>query len=304
MSPTTKEEEKKALLIVTGASRGLGRAVAIAFCHHHITTSKIHAVLVGRSESALRETAELLSTTTTTEQISWRMVVADLGDLDRLDDAIDRILLPEDGSIGTWDECILINNAGSLGHIGLATDAPSLRDLQHTVDLNVTSALWLSVRVARFCQQQQHSDGQTIPKKCTVVNISSLLAIQPFLTLGVYSAGKAARDAFHTAMAQELLSPSANDDDDDTKDNDNHCVVRILNYAPGPLEGTDMTQQLRTSEALHATLQPHYQKTLVDVNDSALALVRLLQSDNFTSGQHVDYYDLLAGTGDEDDSAK
>lgn len=288
------------LLIVTGASRGLGRAVAIAFCHHHISSSKILAVLVGRSESALRETAELLPTTTT-EQISWRTVVADLGDLDQLDDAIDRILPPKD-SIGTWDECILINNAGSLGHIGLAADVPSLRDLRQTVDLNLTSALWLSVRVTRFCQQHS-GDGQTIPKKCTVVNISSLVAIQPFPTLAVYSAGKAARDAFHSAMAQELLSPGAHEDD--TKDDDkDHCVVRILNYAPGPLEGTDMTQQLRTSEALHATLQPHYQKTLVDVNDSALALVRLLQSDNFTSGQHVDYYDLLAFTGDEDDSAK
>jgi len=180
-----------------------------------------------------------------------------------------------------FDECVLINNAGSLGHIGVTTDSPSLQDLQQTVNLNVTAALWLSVRVARYCKEH------VIPH-CTIVNVSSLVAIQPFATLAIYSAGKAARDAFHSSMAQEEEAAASDDTTTTTR-------VRVLNYAPGPLEGTDMTQQLRQADRLDATLQPQYQKTLVDVNDSATALVQLWERNNYKNGQHVDYYDTLEG---------
>lgn len=84
----------------------------------------------------------------------------------------------------------------------------------------------------------------------------------------------------------------------DYENNDAKCTstdakIRILNYAPGPLEATEMTQMLREADDLHSSLKPHYQKTLVDVNDSAMALMQLLHSGKFDNGQHVDYYDLV-----------
>jgi len=259
-----KEVSKRLLLIVTGASRGFGRACAVELCLQHFKDTKIQAVLVGRSDTALEDTIQLLPST-----VSVRKVVADLGRLEDLDSSIDEIMAAT-GDEEAFDDCLLINNAGSLGHIGSAMKAPSLRDMQATVDLNITSALWLSVRLARWCNSKNI--------KCTLVNVSSLVAIQPFATLAIYSAGKAARDAFHNSMAQ---------------DEDGDPAPTILNYAPGPLEATNMTQQLRGADDLHYTLKPHYQKKLVDVNDSAKALVKLLESNNFTNGQHVDYYDLV-----------
>jgi len=315
-------KEQKLLLIVTGASRGFGRACALAFCQQQATAARrrrrrrteqhdddedeeqqqvvarLHAVLVGRSLDGLQETAaQLLSVSSGGDAsvvIVTHVVVADLGDLETLDESIDRILQQPkttflDGGGGVcdsnidFDECVLINNAGSLGHIGCATTAPSLNDMRHTVDLNVTAALWLSVRVARWASERH----QSLLKSCTIVNVSSLVAVQPFPTLAIYSAGKAARDAYHNSMAQD-------ENKNDTERTTTSCAkIRILNYAPGPLEATEMTQKLREADDLHSSLKPNYQKTLVNVNDSAMALMRLLCSGEFDNGQHVDYYDLV-----------
>ena len=289
--PTPNNKNKVILLIVTGASRGFGRASALAFCQRRHPSDGRHivAVLVGRSAVGLAETEEQLRRISSEwnddsirQRVVSRVVVANLGDLDTLDHTIDRILAQAEDD--RFDECVLINNAGSLGHIGPAMSAPSLIDLRQTVNLNITAALWLSVRIMQWARQQSSCSGFSL-KKCAIVDVSSLVAIQPFPTLAVYSAGKAARDAYHNSMAQDFAA--ANDE------SNNPLAIRILNYAPGPLEGTDMTQQLREADTLHASLKPHYQKTLVDVHDSARALMDLLQSDMFDNGQHVDYYDLV-----------
>ena len=298
------------LLIVTGASRGFGRACALEFGRQQrqLKHRRIVFVLVGRSAVDLTETERQLHhlcseqlrpgneddnknedaivgrNNTSGDVLKTRFVLADLGNLNTLDDSIDQILSAAssvylENSNQGFDECILINNAGSLGHIGPTTSTPSLSNMRQTIDLNVTSALWLSVRVGQWVQQKQQCLSSL--KKYSVVNVSSLVAIQPFPTLAIYSAGKAARDAYHNSLAQEF-------DDSNTS-----LSVRVLNYAPGPLEGTDMTQQLREAESLHSSLKPHYQKKLVDVQESARALIDLLQRDQFQNGDHVDFYDLL-----------
>ena len=103
-----------------------------------------------------------------------------------------------------------------------------------------------------------------------------MVAVQPFPTLALYSAGKAARDAYHVALAKE------------------ETWARVLNYAPGPLE-TDMTEEIRQASELSEDLKPHYAKKLVDPADSARALAKLVlvgDASPFESGSHVDYYDI------------
>jgi sepiapterin reductase len=78
--------------------------------------------------------------------------------------------------------------------------------------------------------------------------------------------------------------------------------IQILNYAPGPLE-TDMATEIWQAPLLDASLKPHYDKQLVDPDDSAARLVQLLLQGNFTSGQHIDYYDLLVAANDDDSKA-
>jgi short-subunit dehydrogenase len=79
--------------------------------------------------------------------------------------------------------------------------------MKSTVDVNITSCLWWSSRLVKLVQESfENADKKTNNNKtkATLVNISSLLAIESFPTMGIYGAGKAARDHFHTTMAKEI----------------------------------------------------------------------------------------------------
>jgi sepiapterin reductase len=170
-------------------------------------------------------------------------------------------------SSASFNEVVLVNNAGSISHIGACVETPSLADMRSYIDLNVTSCLWFSIRLIRFAKARAN--------RPTIVNVSSLVALQPFASLGIYSAGKAAREVYHSVLAAEADSRGS----------------KILNYAPGPLE-TDMTNEIRMSPGLDSSLRPGYETKLVDPCDSARALVQFLSSDDYQSGAHADFYEL------------
>jgi sepiapterin reductase len=279
---TTHFTMAKLLLVVTGASRGLGRAIAKAFCNDVLTPlrriNEVRAFLVARSQTGLQETEDLMLQQASGVKdrklkVDCSQHVIDLGDLDTLDSNLDELLTEMVKDVPDADHIIFINNAGSLGHLGPCVESPSLADMRANVDLNITSAFWTSVRFARFSKESASDTAFT-----TIVNISSLAAIQVFPTMGIYAAGKAARNHYHATLAKELQGS--------TKD------IRILNYAPGPLE-TDMATALRSAEDLDADLKANFQQQLVNPDDSALELAKKLLKRDFESGQHIDYYDLL-----------
>jgi sepiapterin reductase len=268
---------RKVALIVTGASRGLGRAIVNAFAiegsrSNNAALAVKHVTLMGRNERDLEDTKAGCIPTAVPVSIHAK----DLSILNDLDETIDHVLSSIEKAQVDFDEVVLVNNAGSIGHIGLCIETPSLREIQRNVDMNVTSCIWISVRVARFAQEKG--------VRSTIVNISSLVALEPFSTLGVYSAGKAAREAYHAVMAKEGAPSSSSSSSSSSN-------LKVLNYAPGPLE-TSMTNEIRDAPNLAVELRPHYERKLVDPDDSARSLVRLLCKDEFMSGSHVDYFDL------------
>jgi sepiapterin reductase len=73
--------------------------------------------------------------------------------------------------------------------------------------------------------------------------------------------------------------------------------VRVLNYQPGPLEGTGMSNQIMGDGMHYREHMKYYEeldknKKWVKCEDSANALVHLLDENEFQSGQDVDYYDV------------
>ncbi|KAB0391265.1 hypothetical protein E2I00_016107, partial [Balaenoptera physalus] len=131
--------------------------------------------------------------------------------------------------------------------------------------LNLTSMLCLTSSILKA-----FPDSPGLRR--TVVNISSLCALQPFKGWAQYCAGKAARNMMFQVLAAE--EPS----------------VRVLSYAPGPLD-TDM-QQLARETSVDPDLRKRLQdlKTkgeLVDCRISAQKLLNLLQKDKFKSGAHM-----------------
>lgn len=302
------------LILITGASRGIGRACAVAFAQKkHLLPSPLRLCIVARSQDGLRKTDELVrSATADCSKVELNRYDVDLSDLDTVEGMTDIFQelqsfsfgdgkATETGDMaqddkGCYERAILINNAGSLGHLGPSTDLSSLSDLRKVIDLNVTSSIWLS---SNFIRQFRKPTT-----KCTVVNISSLCAIEPFKTMGTYCAGKAAREMFHTVLAKELSEDggSSINDNDEGKDDDPNDV-KILNYAPGVVN-TEMTETLSQNEALDDELSQFFREIpregggtgsgqMLMPSDTAKQLVDLVVSDKFQSGSHVDYWDLV-----------
>ena len=157
--------------------------------------------------------------------------------------------------------------------VGLDT---SLADLSEAINLNVTSSCFLTAQlVGRFRAKQWPSSIQQL----FLVNISSLAAIQPFESWAVYNAGKAAREMFHQVVALEHP----------------HDGLRVLNYAPGPLD-TDMQKEIRENDSVKEETRVYFQSLkdenkLVSPLESAVKLLHILAANKFVSGQHVDFYD-------------
>lgn len=263
-------------MIVTGASRGFGRAVAHAFGEYFLSASpevelpQLNLRLVARSKEGLEETMQIFHPDDDRINVSYQL--ADLSDANTIDAAIDEMwsfwieASPKWKSRHARNHCIFINNAGSLGYIGPTLSYPSLQVFQEAMALNVTNPFWMSARMAQYAAARDRSP-------LTIVNVSSLLAIQPMPTLATYSATKAARHAFHTALAQEEVISQ----------------LRVLNYAPGPLE-TDMARELQTNAGVAESVRP---TKLLDPLVSARVLMRLLDENSFVNGAHLDYYDCI-----------
>ena len=308
-------------VIITGASRGIGQSTAISFVQFALLDNsnikKIHLCLLARSENGLRETSTLMNDIIKDNDIDKKSEcnsdekpkitidtqVIDLAELDTLEESIHSIMNKRINSCSKsaeYDHCILINNAGSLGHLGKVRNVTSPKDIQKNIDLNIASSCWLSSYFLKWFHDQydqkvmkETEEGQSTTRKCTIVNISSLCAISSFPTMAMYCAGKAYRDMYHQTMAKE---EEENKDDNDDDDNHSHASmkIKILNYAPGAI-ATEMTEQLSQCDNLDSGLSDFFrtkdEKIFVKVEDSTKKLVKLVMDGNFESGKHIDFWD-------------
>lgn len=304
--------KRGSLVVVTGASRGIGQAVALSVAdafEEPLLSPPLRLVLIARSAEPLRETARLVeqrfgggdSVTTSCHEV-------DLSDLDALPERLQRILEPLSVE-NQYDSCWLINNAGSLGPLGVASSmsgASSIVELRKAIDLNVTAGIWVSSQFTRTFLATSSSTSSPAVKSPVVriVNISSLCAIEPFPTMSTYCAGKAGRDMFHAVLAKEHSpSPAKNNAEENNQEDSNEDsnsiplkqMFKVLNYAPGPCD-TKMTEDLAQCSDLDHELHDFFatskeKNKLVRPQDTANKLVQILLVDEFESGSHIDYYD-------------
>lgn len=264
MSDSESPHLGRALCIITGASRGFGRAAALALSPRLLRGSVL--VLAARSGDDLRAVqAELAASEA---GLRLESVVADVSRSEGLESIV-RVC--QEASTGDIDHLILINNAASLGDVSrFTTGFTDLAEVDSYLSLNISSPLCLTARVLRAFPRRAGL-------KRTVVNVSSLCALQPFRSWVLYCTGKAARDMTFKVLAEE------------------ESDVRVLNYSPGPL---DTAMQL---EARSHTADPDIRKSfssmfsegqLLSCEASCSKLLKLLLEDKYTSGDHVDVYDV------------
>eukprot|EP00039_Didymoeca_costata_P011482 m.161542 g.161542 ORF g.161542 m.161542 type:complete len:259 (-) comp15188_c0_seq12:3229-4005(-) len=246
-------------LVVTGASRGFGRAAVLSLSK---TCDPVTIVLVARSLDGLQETKKLLEADGIPEK-AIRLIQTDLTNVSNI--PMKEIFKMEADSV--CQRAILVNNAGSLGDLSLTVKDMTNTDIIRTyTDFNLLSCMALTTQFLRMVEIHK-----------TVINISSLLAVQAFAGWGMYAPIKAARDMFHQVVSKE------------------NPEVRVLNYAPGPLD-TEMQREVRETLCIPADKElfskMHQDGKLVDPKESADKLADQIAQNKFESGAHVDFYDI------------
>ncbi|KAM7300411.1 sepiapterin reductase-like [Ixodes scapularis] len=181
---------KRFLIIVTGASGGIGRG-AVSFAQRVAKESLL--VITGRNTAGLEETQRMISALGRDVNVSVETCdhsKVSFGDYqDLLGRASARLPDPE--------KVVLVHNAATVGN---CSDYVVSYDDEKTIDdyyrLNLTSVMILT---AAFLRRYNSDSG---PMR-TIVNISSSTAIRPTRGLGLYCTGKAAREMYMKVVATE-----------------------------------------------------------------------------------------------------
>lgn len=174
MSTSFSLEGRRAL--VTGASRGLGRAMAVAL-------ARAGADIVCASTEA-RGTDETAAAIREAGRQAWQLA-ADLSDLDAA-----KTLAREAEALGPID--ILVNNAGTIRRHP-AAEFP-LTDWRHVLRTNL-DAVWI------LCQELGRAMVERGAGK--IINVASLLSFSGGITVPAYAASKHAVAGLTRALANE-----------------------------------------------------------------------------------------------------
>jgi NAD(P)-dependent dehydrogenase (short-subunit alcohol dehydrogenase family) len=178
---TTEETQSATAALITGGSRGLGRALGLA-----LAAAGAGVVLVARDRDPLDQVvAEIRARGGRAHGIA-----ADVADRE----AVAAIAGQAAALVGPID--LLINNASTLGPVPLRllldTDC---EDLWRALEVNL---------VAPFRLTKALAGSMVLRGRGTIVNISSDAAIEAYPSWGAYGASKAALDHLGRIWAAEL----------------------------------------------------------------------------------------------------
>lgn len=166
--------------IVTGAGSGIGRSIC-----ELLAEEKCRIALVGRTESKLQETVDLIAADVA-DPPDTLIIAADITDAEQAYSSVDMTLKQ-------WGQVdVLINNAGAAPFMTL--DQFDAEGIYQCFAVNMFGPLYLTQRC--WPAFRKHKRGM-------VVNVSSMSAFDPFPGLGVYGAAKAAVDGLTRAIVNE-----------------------------------------------------------------------------------------------------
>ena len=170
----------KKTVLVTGASRGIGRAIALAFAKegYHVFLNCNHSVI---QLEKVRAEIEALPNT------SCDMVIGDVGNPDHVEKMFKLI----------YKKCdcldVLVNNAG-IAHIGLLSEMTD-KEWNRIIQTNLSSVF--------YCSRAVIPEMVSI-KEGKIINISSMWGTAGASCEAAYSATKAGVHGLTKALAKEL----------------------------------------------------------------------------------------------------
>lgn len=164
--------------LVTGAGKGIGKAIAIALAHEGV-----HVGLLARSENQLTEVAAELQKL----GVKTSIAAADVADEAAVNAAVAHIT----GELGAVD--ILINNAG-IGTFAKFLDMPPA-DWEHIIRVNLLGVYYVTRAALPAMIARQSGD---------IINISSTSGLRAAAGSSAYSASKFAVMGLSEALMQEV----------------------------------------------------------------------------------------------------
>ncbi|XP_072934671.1 uncharacterized oxidoreductase SSP0419-like [Epargyreus clarus] len=188
------------VVIVTGASSGIGAAIAVAFAKE-----KANVTMVGRNETKLKKVAEECERNGSKPLV----IIADITNEDQVKSLIKETV----EKFGKLD--VLVNNAG-LARLGTLTGGDMLQAYDETMKTNVRAQLHVTTEAL------QH----LIQTKGNIINISSVAGtcVTKFPDFSSYNISKAALNHFTKCAALELSKHG----------------VRVNSVSPGPVRSDFM----------------------------------------------------------------
>jgi 3-oxoacyl-[acyl-carrier protein] reductase len=169
-------KNKKA--IITGGSRGLGKATAIAFAKEGIDVA-----ITGRNEKALKETVSELESS----GINAIYSVFDVGSYEEVKKGIQNIIK----SFGSVD--ILVNNAGTAAFGSL--NEMDVNQWSHIIQTNLMGMYYVTKEVLPYLLSQNEGD---------IINVSSTAGLNGNANTSAYSASKFAVIGMSESLMKEV----------------------------------------------------------------------------------------------------
>lgn len=164
------------LIIITGASRGFGRAVALSYAKLYSDVGEhVHYVLTSRKVQDLQITKEdiLEARKGCPVTTSFSLIEGDMGDVDKLEVLAKHLFSEVDSvdSIATqYKSIIFISNAGVLGPLSYV-GTHDLVDINSAISLNITGGTFLTSEFVR----RWGNNGAAQLYECCVINCPWLL---------------------------------------------------------------------------------------------------------------------------------
>lgn len=165
--------------IVTGASRGIGKAIAEAYAR-----AGAKVVLASRKQEALDDAAEAI------RSLGGEAtgIAAHNGDKDALKDLVKQTVT----RYGRLD--ILVNNAATNPHFGALLEAADSY-WQKTIEVNLMGNVWLTQAAVEA--MRANGGGK-------IINVASIVGLTPGRYQGIYSVTKAGVISLTKTLAVEL----------------------------------------------------------------------------------------------------
>ncbi|XP_069114691.1 sepiapterin reductase-like [Argopecten irradians] len=255
---------KKSFIAITGASRGIGKSMALKFAIMFPPKSVL--VLMARNVGAMEIVRTEIITLTPNITVIIRQYDQGKTDQGYFDGIFDRVLSENKITKGDFEQVMLVHNCVSTGDKDRTA-------LQHCDGDRVRSYFNTNLCGMILLNSSFFTTFYGPSPVRVVVNISSGAAQRPAPSLGLYSAGKAARDMFFRVLSTE------------------EPTVRILTFAPGAVD-TVMLQDLEenTSSSAFQTMFEGIRKDgkLLTPEAAVDDLVYVLQENKFNNAEHVD----------------